>query len=212
MGQRLPHGTAAAAVLSEACACLLQGCSCGGGGSSSGGMLVVAACTTPTHLPAALHPTTLPNRQVTEMKLKVETAERERDFYFEKLRDIEVLCQAPELQVRARAWACLGLARALQPLRAHPTPCRVLSPHCSRSLARPPTHAPTPPLPQEIPAVRIVEKILYAADSGAQCSQRQQPAAAAAAVSRAGRCGGQQAAMMRMPLRRFAAHSRLEQP
>jgi RP/EB family microtubule-associated protein len=45
----------------------------------------------------------------------VETAERERDFYFEKLRDIEILCQAPELQ--------------------------------------------------EIPAIRIVEKILYAADS-----------------------------------------------
>lgn len=35
--------------------------------------------------------------QVTEMKLKVEVAERERDFYFDKLRDIEILCQAPEL-------------------------------------------------------------------------------------------------------------------
>jgi microtubule-associated protein, RP/EB family len=35
--------------------------------------------------------------QITELKLKTEAAERERDFYFDKLRDIEILCQAPEL-------------------------------------------------------------------------------------------------------------------
>lgn len=35
--------------------------------------------------------------QLTEMKLQVDTANRERDFYFDKLRDIEILCQAPEL-------------------------------------------------------------------------------------------------------------------
>lgn len=35
--------------------------------------------------------------EVTELKLKVDTAERERDFYFDKLRDVEILCQAPEL-------------------------------------------------------------------------------------------------------------------
>ncbi|KAH7622629.1 hypothetical protein Ndes2526B_g03461 [Nannochloris sp. 'desiccata'] len=34
---------------------------------------------------------------ITELKLKTEAAERERDFYFDKLRDIEILCQAPEL-------------------------------------------------------------------------------------------------------------------
>ena len=35
---------------------------------------------------------------MTELKLKVDTAERERDFYFDKLRDIEILCQNPALQ------------------------------------------------------------------------------------------------------------------
>ena len=41
----------------------------------------------------------LPARvQVAGLKLKVDNVERERDFYFSKLRDIEILCQRPELQ------------------------------------------------------------------------------------------------------------------
>lgn len=43
-----------------------------------------------------------------EMKLKVETVERERDFYFDKLRDIEILCQAPELQAVPVGWDAQG--------------------------------------------------------------------------------------------------------
>jgi RP/EB family microtubule-associated protein len=51
--------------------------------------------------------------QMTELKLKVETVERERDFYFDKLRDIEILCQAPELQsVPVSCNACLLPAAA----------------------------------------------------------------------------------------------------
>jgi RP/EB family microtubule-associated protein len=36
--------------------------------------------------------------QVAELKLQVDNVERERDFYFSKLRDIEILCQRAELQ------------------------------------------------------------------------------------------------------------------
>ncbi|XP_010271073.1 PREDICTED: microtubule-associated protein RP/EB family member 1C-like [Nelumbo nucifera] len=38
------------------------------------------------------------DKQITELKLSVDSLEKERDFYFEKLRDIEMLCQCPEIE------------------------------------------------------------------------------------------------------------------
>ncbi|PSS36051.1 Microtubule-associated protein RP/EB family member 1C like [Actinidia chinensis var. chinensis] len=38
------------------------------------------------------------DEQITELKLSVDSLEKERDFYFAKLRDIEILCQCPELE------------------------------------------------------------------------------------------------------------------
>ncbi|GFP80124.1 microtubule-associated protein rp/eb family member 1b [Phtheirospermum japonicum] len=37
-------------------------------------------------------------KEVTDLKLSADDLEKERDFYFAKLHDIEVLCQAPELE------------------------------------------------------------------------------------------------------------------
>jgi len=53
--------------------------------------------------------------QVSELKVKVEATEKEREFYFEKLRDIEVLCQLPaiaDLKVESLA---LGPLAASEP-------------------------------------------------------------------------------------------------
>ncbi|XP_059644714.1 microtubule-associated protein RP/EB family member 1C-like [Cornus florida] len=37
-------------------------------------------------------------QQITELKLSVDSLEKERDFYFAKLRDVEILCQCPEIE------------------------------------------------------------------------------------------------------------------
>ncbi|XP_021735053.1 microtubule-associated protein RP/EB family member 1C [Chenopodium quinoa] len=38
------------------------------------------------------------DEKITELKLSVDSLEKERDFYFAKLRDVEILCQSPELE------------------------------------------------------------------------------------------------------------------
>ncbi|KAG6663147.1 microtubule-associated protein RP/EB family member 1C-like isoform X2 [Carya illinoinensis] len=38
------------------------------------------------------------DKEITELKLSVDSLEKERDFYFGKLRDIEILCQSSEIE------------------------------------------------------------------------------------------------------------------
>ncbi|XP_022132529.1 microtubule-associated protein RP/EB family member 1C-like [Momordica charantia] len=38
------------------------------------------------------------DEQITTLKLSIDSLEKERDFYFAKLRDIELLCQSPEIE------------------------------------------------------------------------------------------------------------------
>ncbi|KAI3521046.1 hypothetical protein L1887_10504 [Cichorium endivia] len=52
--------------------------------------------------PKTAKPSSTPNvtvydQQITELKLTMDSLEKERDFYFAKLRDIEILCQSPNI-------------------------------------------------------------------------------------------------------------------
>ncbi|KAL3528363.1 hypothetical protein ACH5RR_007685 [Cinchona calisaya] len=54
-------------------------------------------CPVPSGINSSLEIQTL-TKEITDLKLSVDLLEKERDFYFGKLRDIEILCQSPELE------------------------------------------------------------------------------------------------------------------
>ncbi|CAH9095828.1 unnamed protein product [Cuscuta epithymum] len=51
--------------------------------------------TTAVHSPAEIQAL---SKEVTELKLSIDLLEKERDFYFSKLRDVEILCQDPDIE------------------------------------------------------------------------------------------------------------------
>ena len=71
-----------------------------------------------------------PILQLTEMRLRCENADAERQYYYLKLRDLEELCQSDELAhepVRAAALPSILLCRGGSLGRLWPTyPCRGL--------------------------------------------------------------------------------------
>lgn len=51
--------------------------------------------------------------QITELKLFVDSLEKERDFYFGKLRDIEIFCQNPDIEHSPVRMASLSFSLSL---------------------------------------------------------------------------------------------------
>ncbi|KAL0357498.1 UNVERIFIED_CONTAM: Microtubule-associated protein RP/EB family member 1B [Sesamum calycinum] len=74
--------------------------------SSEGDCTVLRRCTSARQgksgiVPSAVNPSLeikALTKEVSDLKLSFEGLEKERDFYYEKLRDIEVLCQSPDVE------------------------------------------------------------------------------------------------------------------
>lgn len=72
--------------------------------------------------------------QLLDLKLTVDGLEKERDFYFSKLRDIELICQEHESENSPVIAGIIGILYATE-----------VSPACTRQCPRSPGPSPIPP-------------------------------------------------------------------
>ncbi|CAA6659761.1 unnamed protein product [Spirodela intermedia] len=66
------------------------------------------------------------NEKIMDLKLSIDNTEKERDFYFSKLRDIEVLCQRPELEHLPMTKAVRNILYAVDTKDSHNAECQEL--------------------------------------------------------------------------------------
>ena len=103
--------------------------------------------------------------QNTELRLAVERTEQEREFYFEKLQDIEFLCQRPEFENQMLTKVVeriLYFTEGKPDVEAIIAECAAATPSEAEEAATPPVEEAPPAAPEEVAAAAAPEEVVQA--------------------------------------------------